>query len=406
MLDLRYALALLGVVIVLGVALSAYDKIRINWKHWFRKPRQDTSPRPKRIVPAQVLDAGLDINPGPPSAAKGRFLRADAAVDAVAEDVQSSLAHDELEDFENAAMMPLNLSLGLEDPDLETGARPASSRFRPDEKIDFIINLPGKKPVSHTKALGIYKQNEYLLDKPRRIFGLRANTGLWSNLDFDPEYQQYTHLSLALQLADTRGPVDETELNKFLQLGLKLAEALGRATKLSITVEQALDRAKALDRFCEANDVLASINIVSRSDSGFTGRAIDLAANRYGLQFGAMNIYHMKNNNPHGCRHLFSLANMYKPGEFELKTLDKLRTKGITLFMSVPTAHNPVRVFEKMAEVANGLCQVLGGVMQDQDGRPLTDDGLRAIRAQINHIAANMQNGGVVPGSETAMRLF
>ena len=44
--------------------------------------------------------------------------------------------------------------------------------------------------------------------------------------------------------------------------------------------------------------------------------------------------------------------------------------------------------------------------MQDHEKHLLTEQGLAVIRTQIERIAADMQNSGIIPGSETAMRLF
>ncbi|HEX9625973.1 MAG TPA: cell division protein ZipA C-terminal FtsZ-binding domain-containing protein [Acidiferrobacterales bacterium] len=416
--ELQYALLLIGVFIVAGVALSAYDSFRFDWRRRARTliKKKTASPAAGGDTPAEsaaptvrqepVISSGIDFNPGPPNATQRKHLKSDAAVAIVDSRSDDYYLSEELQSIENAALMPLNLSLNLQDPEEDMKLHPSARRPMPDDRIDFIVNLPGKGPVSRDRALGVYKQNEYMLEKPHQIYGLGYKSGLWSNIQADPEYAQYSDFAVAVQLADTRGAVTETELNTFVQLSLKLADALKRPTKLSLTIEQALERAHELDAFCETNDVLASVTIAARNPTGFSGRAINQAATQLGMQFGAMNIYHMKNDNPLGCRHLFSLANLYDPGEFKPEAMSTLKTKGLTLFMSVPCAYQPVKVFEKMVETGRGLCGILGGTLQDQDGKPLTDEGIKVIRTQIEAIAADMQNRGIIPGGDTAMRLF
>jgi cell division protein ZipA len=119
-----------------------------------------------------------------------------------------------------------------------------------------------------------------------------------------------------------------------------------------------------------------------------------------------MNIFHKKNNMSPGCRHLFSLANRFKPGEFDPNRWDTFSTTGLTFFMSVSCAHRPAAVFEAMVGDARQLAGLLGGQLADQDGRTLTDHGLGIIRAQIQAIDDKMRAFGVVPGSEIALRLF
>jgi cell division protein ZipA len=402
--ELQLALLLIGVIVIGVVALTAYERVRFSRR---RLSARDSAPDAPAVIThvRHPPASGLDINPGPPHAPDNNFLKSDAAASPVPEISPDATLYEELNDFEQAALMPLDLSLGLQDPDA-LAARGGNRQNMPDEKIDYVVTLPGKGPVIRDKALGIYKQNEYLLEKPRHIYGLGYKTGLWSNLETDPEHAQYRSIALSLQMVDTKGPIGESELNTFTQLALKLADTLHRPTKFSIPFEEALDKARELDEFCETNDVLASINILANGPTGFGGRAIDQAARQFVLQFGAMNIYHKKNDQALGCRHLFSLANLYQPGEFDPANLDRFRTQGLTLFMNVPCAYQPVRVYEQMVQTAKSLCEKLDGRLEDREHLPLTDQGLLVIRTQIERITAEMTNRGIIPGSATAMRLF
>lgn len=417
--DLQYALLLIGVLIIGGVALSAYDKLRFDWGRrtnfdiFGLRRRRDSGDSPETPRGAEPVPrpnthfSGLDLNPAAPlSETDQKYLRPDAEVGPATERTADYYLYQELESLEHVAHMPLNLSLGLMDPVVQVETSAHTRRNMPDEKIDFVITLPGKGPIKRNRALGIYKQNEYLLERPRSIYGLGYKTGLWSGLETDTEYAQYGDIALALQLVDSRGAVGESELNTFVQLSLKLADELQRPTKLSGSIEDALVRAKTLDAFCSANDVLASVDIVANNKNGFSGRAINQVATQLGMQFGKMNIYHMKNDNQLGCRHLFSLANLFAPGEFNPETMNTLKTQGLTLFMSVPCAYRPVQVFEQMITMAKAMCDMLDGKMQDHEKHLLTEQGLAVIRTQIERIAADMQSSGIIPGGETAMRLF
>ena len=403
--ELQLALLLIGCIIVGVVALTTFERVRFSRRRLTADSGTAEIPAVITRVRKTVVNTGLDINPGPPNELDNRFLKSHGAV-APAEAITPDAAlYEQLNDYEQAALMPLDLSLGLQDPDILL-AQGGNRQNMPDEKIDYVVTLPGKGPVARDIALGIYKQNEYLLEKPRHLYGLGYKTGLWSNLETDPENAQYRSIALSLQMVDNKGPIGESELNTFTQLTLKLADVLQRPTKFSMTFEEALDKARELDEFCETNDVLASIDILANGPTGFSGRAIDQAARQFGLQFGAMNVYHKKNDLALGCRHLFSLANLYQPGEFDPAKVDRFRTQGLTLFMNVPCAYQPVRVFEQMVQVAKGLCEKLDGRLEDHEHHALTDPGLMVIRTQIERITAEMTNRGIIPGSATAMRLF
>ncbi len=306
---------------------------------------------------------------------------------------------DELRGLEDMARVPLTLGAPPR-PD-ERPSQPAA----PDEMIDFVLTLPGAGPVARDTALGIFKQHEYRLEKPRRLYGRHYEDTQWSDLARDPPRMQYSDVALAIQLVDSRGPIDESELNTFSQVGLKLADALQRPTKLSLTFEKALARARELQVFSEAYDVIAGINILT-PEAPFRGRAIEQAAERAGLKLGARNIFHMKGDMSPGCRHLFSMANLFQPGSFDPQAWDRFETKGLALFMSVPCAHHPAAVFVKMATAAKVVAEALGGELCDQDRKPLDDRGLAIIRRQIEEIETRMTGYGVVPGSRAALRLF
>ncbi|MDH5648590.1 MAG: cell division protein ZipA [Gammaproteobacteria bacterium] len=419
---LQIALLLVGLVIVAVVVLSSFDKARVN-KHFHEAQRGRAKIRRVTKDALALIDrtlrsaSRLDINPGPLQQSKKRFLKSDAFIpERKPKDADDSF-YETLESFERVAAQPLDVdtssatSWDNEDSELISEVhteprRPKKRQSMPDPQIDFIIDLPGKKPVSRDKALGIYKQHEYLLEKPRSIYGLKYVEGVWSNLDNDPETSQYSDLFLAIQLIDGKGPISESELNTFGQLGLKLADTLNRPSKLSMTFEQAIEKAKELSDLCDKCDAIANINVTAAEGTEFSGRDIEKSAQSRGMAFGEMNIFHKKNDEAQGCRHMFSMANLYEPGYFSPDEMDTLTARGLTLFMHIPCTHNPVAVFDDMVETARALSEDLGGAMVDQDGKVLTESGIKAIRHQIEDMEDAMEEWGIIPGSETALRLF
>ncbi|MFQ5994829.1 MAG: cell division protein ZipA C-terminal FtsZ-binding domain-containing protein [Acidiferrobacterales bacterium] len=415
--DLQNALLLIGAIIIAAVAISTYDKARLNRREQ-RKPRSNAGEFDPTIDnnnrTGQAPQPHLDINPGRPEDLGTRSLKPEASASEQARS-QDSAFYRELESLEEAATTPLDLGPGTASKskssrrakviDLE-GLFPAGQREGPNPKIDFIVHLPGPGPVIRDEALGIYRQNEYILEKPRQLYGLRYLVGLWSALERDTDDAQYSDLAAAIQMVDNEGPIDESELNTFLQLALKIADAFNRPTRLGMTVEQALVRARELVHVAEKYDVIATVNILADNNESFAGSAIDEAARHHGMRPGAMNIFHMKNKRSVGCRHLFSMANLYEPGEFDLKNLDTFRTSGLTLFMTIPCVYDPPRVFDKMVQTATSMSDMLRGRLADQDKRPLTEAGLSVIQQQIKQIATEITAEGIVPGSEAALRFF
>lgn len=422
---LQLSLLVIGLIIVGLVALTAYDlgrgrrRMRRESLAGLRSSDELTSPPSSSELLSQSapspgvrresrVEPRLDAPAAPIPEVEQKFLSVDDALPepVIESDDLPDPFHDELNLIEVAASVPLNLNPGFEpDTPIVPPTTIAGVAAIPDEKIDFIIHLPGHGPVGRHMALAIFKQEEFRLENRRQLYGQRHQTNFWSVLQTDPPTCRYSDLKLALQLVD-KVAVDESELNQFVQVGLKLADALERPSKFSMPFEQALERAHGLQLFCEEYDVIAGVNVVTDPATPFKGGAIVRAMRESGLEFGAMNIFHKKTSFPGGSRHLFSLSNQFQPGNFDPEGWDDFRTPGITLFMSVPCAPDPVAVFEKMIATANDVAIFLGGRLFDQGQKPLTDTGIAAIRSQISGIDRKMRAFGILPGSETALRLF
>ncbi len=398
--SLKLALLLIGVVIVVTVAIGALDQGRSRNRR-VRRPRPAIGPGDEGVLAVAPAEAEITA----PVALEKRSLKADRPIPHRPQKPQEDF-YEELKRIERAVDVRLDV-----DPDIDRRAGaapepPVPGHFVPtvaNERIDFIVTLPGSTPVSRQRALGLFRQNEYMLEKPRAIYGRRHVTNVWTNLETDPADMEYGELRLTIQMADGHGPVNESELNTFTQMVLQFADQLKRRTLFSLDHEDALMLAHDLDGFCKEYDVIASLHVVANSPGGFSGRALDGAATAVGMQYGDMRIYHMKDPET-GTR--FSLANQFKPGDFDLNHLDDFRTQGVTLFMQVAMVADPAASFEEMAETGAGLADRLGGRLVDQDGKALTESGLHAIASQIDQIANDMARRGIEPGSEAARRLF
>lgn len=410
--NLQLALLLIGIFVVAVVALTAYDRNRLAraMRRGLGRAASTVAP-PARREPRREPMMQLENGPGPESSgasaeAARKYLKSEPELAYVppvpAEAEADGLAH-ELEDLEALANRPLNLNPGFDPPGtgLEA-ARQLGVQVEPNEGIDFIIHLPGPGPVTRRTALAVYKQNEYQLEFPRQLYGRRYQTSFWSVVQTDSEATQYSDLKLAVQLLDARGPIDESQLNAFVQVGLKLADALHRPTKLSRSFEQALAHARSLVQFYDEHDVVAGVDVVAEPHAYFKGRAVQAAMERAGLGLGVGHLYEKRA----GDEVLFRAGRIGNPGDFKGVDWDALRIEGLTLQLNVPRAAAPGAAFDAMIAAARELSGFLGAALVDQDRRPLSERGIGAIRAQIQGIESRMRAFGIAPGSEAARRLF
>jgi cell division protein ZipA len=276
----------------------------------------------------------------------------------------------------------------------------------PDERIDFVAEVPGEGTVRRDAVLSVYRQHEIDIEKPHRVFGMSRTHKVWRDLEKDAANGEYGDIRLSVQLTDGTGPISESELNRFAQLGLRVAEEFGRPITFSSSFEDAVEKAVKLEDFCKTYDMLAILNIVAVDGAVFRGRDIEREAMRAGMHLGAMNIFHKRDRLGSGGRTLYSLANLYKPGEFERDKLSALETRGISLFMNIPCTPNPARVFGDMVKTAKLLSRALGGTIRDPDKNALDDTALDRITSQIEEVATGMERHGLSAGDDVTIRLF
>lgn len=91
-----------------------------------------------------------------------------------------------------------------------------------------------------------------------------------------------------------------------------------------------------------------------------------------GLKFGEMNIFHRHQDNAGKGPITFSLANMVNPGTFDLDNIENFTTQGITLFMTLPNAGDPTKVYKLMLSAAKQLAKEFNGQVLDSKRSVMT----------------------------------
>ncbi len=102
---------------------------------------------------------------------------------------------------------------------------------------------------------------------------------------------------------------------------------------------------------------------------------------------------------------LFTLQSMTD----EAFTPDRLRTgstPGVIFLLDVPRVADPAKAFDQMKMAAKRMAHTVGGELVDDNGRPLNDAGLAAIREQVVAADAALRRYNIEPGSPRALKLF
>jgi cell division protein ZipA len=91
-----------------------------------------------------------------------------------------------------------------------------------------------------------------------------------------------------------------------------------------------------------------------------------------GFKYGEMNIFHRHQDNAGSGEVLFSLANMFNPGTFDLEDIDAMYTRGLSLFMTLPGPGEALQNFNLMHNAAKKLAEEFGGQILDGQRNMLT----------------------------------
>jgi cell division protein ZipA len=276
----------------------------------------------------------------------------------------------------------------------------------PQKAIEYVALIRGAEPISRDKALGVYRQHEYTMEKHNGIYGFNIANGLWCDLEHEEQSSEYKDICLTIQLADYKGAVSETELHRFSQMSLEVAEELNRPILFSADFDEALVHAQDLDRFRKEMDIILVASIVARSEHGLSMTAIHREAEKMGLVYGKGNIYHrIRKNADNKADVLFSMANMFKPGDLP-KDDDDMHTSGLTFFMRLVSVSNPVDVYTDMMKTASTLAKRLNGILIDQETAPINESMKIKQTKSIMKISSLMDAKEIPAGSELAKRLF
>jgi cell division protein ZipA len=82
---------------------------------------------------------------------------------------------------------------------------------------------------------------------------------------------------------------------------------------------------------------------------------------------------------------VFSVANLVKPGSFDMSHIQDLRTPGISFFMALPGPLAALDAWEAMLPTAQRMAELLDAVLLDEERNALG-------RQRIAHIREDLRN--------------
>lgn len=128
---------------------------------------------------------------------------------------------------------------------------------------------------------------------------------------------------------------------------------------------------------------IVSLFVMAREGQAFNGPDLIVAAEKAGLEYGDMGIYHRLVDGRREAGPIFSVANMLKPGSFDLTRLDALRTPGLSFFMTLPGPVTALDAWDAMLPTAQRLAELLDGQVLDEERNALGRQRIAHIRDEL-----------------------
>jgi len=131
-------------------------------------------------------------------------------------------------------------------------------------------------------------------------------------------------------------------------------------------------------------DKIVSLYVAARAGRTLRGEDIVVAAEKTGLTFGHMNVFHRLVENHPERGPIFSMANILQPGSFDMANIRELETPAIAFFLTLPAPMTALDAWEKMLPNVQRMAELLDGVV--------LDDGRNALgRQRIMHIREDLR---------------
>ncbi len=127
---------------------------------------------------------------------------------------------------------------------------------------------------------------------------------------------------------------------------------------------------------------VVTLRFVPRSGEELSAEQAVLALRQAGLQHGQYGIFHYP---PEESSHEseFCVASLIEPGSFDLANLKDSTLPGMSFFMVLPGAGDPITRFDRMVEVARTLTQSLDAELFDERGSSWSIQRERYVREEI-----------------------
>ena len=145
-------------------------------------------------------------------------------------------------------------------------------------------------------------------------------------------------------------------------------------------------------------DKIVTLIIAARAGHALSGPDLVVAAEKAGLIYGHMNIFHRMVEKHPEQGPIFSVANLVKPGDFDLRTIRDVSTPGISFFMTLPGPLSALDAWDTMLPTAQRMAELLDAVLLDEERNALGRQRVANIRDDLRAYDRQREKLNIKPG--------
>lgn len=143
---------------------------------------------------------------------------------------------------------------------------------------------------------------------------------------------------------------------------------------------------------------IVTLFVAARAGDLIDGADVVVAAEKAGLEFGDMGIFHRLVLGKKVDGPVFSMANMVKPGNFDMARLDEVKTPGVTLFMTLPGPLPALDAWEMLLPTAQRLAELLDAQVLDEGRNALGRQRIAHVRDELRAWDREQERAQIRPG--------
>lgn len=143
---------------------------------------------------------------------------------------------------------------------------------------------------------------------------------------------------------------------------------------------------------------IVTLYVSARPEQMFRGSDLVVALEKCGLEFGDFGIFHRLVDGKIDAGPVFSVANLVKPGHFDMSNIHRLDTPGLSFFMALPGPLSALDAWDTMLPTAQRLAELLDGIVLDEQRNALGRQRVAHIRDELRAWDRKQEGNRIRPG--------